>query len=195
MWNKKADGEKTYENMHIFFREEHLELDKVDALSKDESSLNQVAFMNKQEEVFENMEARLKINLVEAINDFAEKFQDQTSDEEESNGNATDVTSVLSTITGNTNKQHEKMMKLFEALSKKVEHIDAKCSGTPSNENNDTTGSNINPRTGRPYRRYCWTCGCCDHWGRNCPVRKPGHKINATFKNRMGGSTQGVLGA
>lgn len=181
--------------MRTFFREEHLELDKVDALSKDESSLNQVAFMNKQEEVLENMEARLKINLMETINDFADKFQDQTPDEDESKGNETDITSALSTITGNTNKQHDKMMKMFEALAKKVDRIDNKCgSATPSNNNNDNA-ENINPRTGRAYRRYCWSCGCCDHWGRNCSTRKQGHKINATFKNRMGGSKQGVLGA
>ena len=29
-----------------------------------------------------------------------------------------------------------------------------------------------NPRTGQPWKRYCWSCGCCPHWSRNCPVKK-----------------------
>ena len=51
-----------------------------------------------------------------------------------------------------------------------------------------TINKNINPKTGKEWKRYCWTCGCCPHWGKNCPVKKKGHKNEATFKNRMGGS-------
>ena len=46
----------------------------------------------------------------------------------------------------------------------------------------------INPKTNQPWKRYCWTCGCCTHWSRNCPKKKRGHKDNASFRNRMGGS-------
>ena len=55
------------------------------------------------------------------------------------------------------------------------------------------TNSDINPRTGKPWKRYCWTCGCCPHWSRNCPKKAKGHKDNATFKNRMGGSNANCL--
>ena len=142
------------------------------------------------------MEERLKINLIDAITDFADKFDESPPSEEDDTSKAdTSLTSALSTITGNTNKQTDKMVQMFDALIKKVERLETKC-GVASNSGDDTSSTDkINPRTGRPYRRYCWTCGCCDHWGRTCPVRKPGHKINATFKNRMGGSTKGVLGA
>jgi hypothetical protein len=51
----------------------------------------------------------------------------------------------------------------------------------------------INPRTGQPYRRYCWTCGCCPHWSKNCPKKSKGHKNEATFSNRMGGSNKNCL--
>ena len=50
-----------------------------------------------------------------------------------------------------------------------------------------------NPRTGRPYRRYCWTHGCCNHWGRHCNNKKNGHQDAATFANRMGGSNKNCL--
>ena len=46
----------------------------------------------------------------------------------------------------------------------------------------------INPRTGQQWKRYCWSCGCCPHWSKNCPTKKKGHQNEATFQNRMGGS-------
>ena len=46
----------------------------------------------------------------------------------------------------------------------------------------------VNPVTGKAWKRYCWSCGCCAHWSRNCPTKKKGHKDDATFRNRMNGS-------
>ena len=54
--------------------------------------------------------------------------------------------------------------------------------------------SKLNPKNGKAWKRYCWTCGCCDHWGKFCPQPAAGHKNDATFKDRMQGSTTGVLG-
>ena len=51
----------------------------------------------------------------------------------------------------------------------------------------------VNPRTGKPYKRYCWTHGCCNHWSRHCKNKKDGHQNEATFKNRMGGSNDNCL--
>ena len=56
--------------------------------------------------------------------------------------------------------------------------------------NKDASNSDINPKTRLPWKRYCWTCGCCSHWGKNCPNKKKGHKNEATFRNRMGGSNK-----
>ena len=41
----------------------------------------------------------------------------------------------------------------------------------------------------RFYNRYCWSCGGCDHWGRNCPNKQQGHVDQASFKDKQGGST------
>ena len=174
-------------------RDEHTALDQVNALSKQESALNHVDFLAQQETMFNQMEERLKANLVESINDFAQAYEDNETNTpplKEDETTTTDFTAALSTITGNSNKQNEKFNKLFDALIKRIDTLEKKCPVA-----NDEDKENINPRTNKPYRRYCWSCGCCNHWGRNCPNRKRGHQINATFKNRMGGSTQGVLGA
>ena len=41
---------------------------------------------------------------------------------------------------------------------------------------------------GRTPKRYCWSCGCCPHWGRDCEVKKHGHKNDENFKKRKGES-------
>ena len=40
-------------------------------------------------------------------------------------------------------------------------------------------------------RRYCWTHGSCAHTGAECNHPADGHKKEATFANRMNGSTKG----
>ena len=51
----------------------------------------------------------------------------------------------------------------------------------------------LKPKTGLPWKRYCWLCGCCAHWGRNYPNKKKGNKDEAMFNNCMNGSNQSYL--
>ena len=130
------------------------------------------------------------MNLFEALNTFQNAYEAEDSPlaaNEESDKES--FTSALSTITGKSNKQMDKMLQMFEGMNKRIDAL--VCQKVNDKDNKE----NINPRTGRPFRRYCWSHGCCDHWSNRCPQRKPGHKLNATFKNRMSGSTDGVLGA
>ena len=48
---------------------------------------------------------------------------------------------------------------------------------------------NKRPRFRRDTRFYCWTHGAGNHKGVDCRNKKEGHKDAATFKNKMGGST------
>ena len=41
----------------------------------------------------------------------------------------------------------------------------------------------------RRYNMYCWSHGGCGHLGGCCRDKKDGHKDEATFENKMGGST------
>ena len=41
----------------------------------------------------------------------------------------------------------------------------------------------------RRHDKYCWTHGACAHESAACNHKKPGHKNDATFTNKMGGST------
>ena len=97
--------------------------------------------------------------------------------------------------------QDNSLMTMLSTLCSKVETLEKNMNlpyqgrGPNKNEQQLRNDTKLNPKTGRKWKRYCWSRDCCDHWGRNCPNRKQGHQIDATFKDRKGGSTENVLGA
>ena len=86
----------------------------------------------------------------------------------------------LTTSTKDTTNS-EMILDMISKLTKKVEELQKPA---------DTV---INPRTGTKFKQYCWSCGCCTHWGKDCPQKKPGHQDAANFENRMGGSNKNYL--
>ena len=54
------------------------------------------------------------------------------------------------------------------------------------NQNNQNQRGNNNRR----FNKYCWTHGGSGHRGKGCMTKASGHKDDATFSNKMGGSTQ-----
>ena len=49
-----------------------------------------------------------------------------------------------------------------------------------------TPDNNTRPRN--LVTKYFWTHGACDHEGKDCTRRAPGHRGEATKKNKLGGS-------
>jgi len=94
------------------------------------------------------------------------------------------INSATSTLT------LESLMTTIQDLKKEITSLKS----NNSSRSDSTTNKDINPRTGKPYKRYCWSHGCCAHHGRNCNAKKSGHKDEATFKTRMGGSNTNCLG-
>ena len=81
--------------------------------------------------------------------------------------------------------QHEEVNNAFEStLLKKFAELTAELSELKQGMGQRTSRSSH----GRTPKRYCWTCGCCAHWGRDCEAKRPGHKDAASFKDRKGGS-------
>ena len=89
--------------------------------------------------------------------------------------------------------------KSLQQLTKQLQKMQTQLNAlTSTNQNQNFQQNNkienqniINPKTGQPYKRCCWTCGCCP-WSKNCLRKAKGHKDEATFKNRMGGTTKTV---
>ena len=213
-WNKKATADKTYSNMKIFMRQEYSDLEAVGALTLEDSSLNHAKILQElkdnQAHLAQTMEEQLKVNLVETLDSYA-RFNQENVPPSPQVGNllglpagcrpATNNPDDASNLGSISNVSTESaILSALQELTKQVANIGNANNGNNTNDDNNGTNrsnnnkSSTNPRTGRAWRRYCWSCGCCNHWGRNCPNRKPGHQNDATFKDRKGGSTVGVLG-
>ena len=193
-WNSKQADEKTYLDMVIHMRDEHQALREVGALTIHDSQVNQALMLQQlstqQEQLAETIKSdisdQLKSSLMETLN----LLKDPTLQQPVQEINTLSTESANSVSTGIT---MDSILSLFKNLEKKVDNLN-----TPGNNGNTLTAppsinQDINPKSGKPWRRYCWTCGCCTHWSKNCVIKAPGHKDNATFKNRMGGSDKNCL--
>ena len=81
---------------------------------------------------------------------------------------------------------------LVELLLKQMTSMQSQLQNLSTNTGTfkSTKSDQINPKTGQPWKRYCWSCGCCPHWGEKRSNKKEGHKNEATFRNRMEGSNK-----
>mmetsp|Transcript_22015 Transcript_22015/g.30951 ORF Transcript_22015/g.30951 Transcript_22015/m.30951 type:complete len:127 (+) Transcript_22015:124-504(+) len=88
----------------------------------------------------------------------------------------------------------ESIMSIIKKLEQKVDNMHIPIQTTISHSTTSTpyspTNDTINPNTGKPWKRYCWSCGYTTHKGKDCPNKKEGHHDEASFKNRMGGSNK-----
>ena len=175
-WNSKETSTKTFATFKKHMREEHQALKQVGALTLQDSSFYQ-ANMVQHQDLQARIDEQVKSSLISALADYQEEISKEppplVSPQENITGTMNNI------IEDNTAKI---LLQMIKKLSEKIEKL------TPQ-----PTQKNINPKTGRPYRRYCHSCGCCDYWGKFCPNKKPGHIDSANFKDRKGGSNRGCL--
>ena len=179
-WNAKNTEEKTYANFKKHMRDEHHALKQVGALTIQESSFYQANMIQQvlmqqsdlQDHLQASIDQQVKDSLLSALIDFTNNHEEQQVEE---------INNVTTSTKDTTNT--EMILDMIAKLTKKVEELQK------------PTDTDINPRTGKKFKRYCWSCGCCPHWGKDCPQKKPGHQDAANFKNRMGGSNKNCLPA
>ena len=128
-----------------------------------------------EENIKSTVEEQVKTSIMEVL---AQYTQDLGADDKDEDLQANNI----ATTPKSTNMSE--LFTMMRELNKKVDQM---------LENNTKKNFVMNPRTGKPFRRYCHSCGCCDHWGKHCKHKKPGHQDNATFKNRMRGSDLNCL--
>ena len=117
------------------------------------------------------------------------------SENEENVAPNDDTEQLMLAMKGHHDPILEQLLKQMAAMQTQLGNMTNKKSYTTKATNKENTApmDNINPKTGQPWRRYCWSCGCCPHWSKYCPEKKKGHKMEATFKNRMNGSNTNCL--
>ena len=159
-------------------RAEHHALKQVGALSIQESTFYQANMiqqvLSQQANLQDNLQAtinqQVKESLLAALTDFTSNIEPS---QEVAINNVTKTSTDVTTTT---------LLRMIEKLSTKVDEL-----------KRQSPNKDINPRTGKTFKRYCWTCGCCPHWGKDCPHKSAGHQDNANFKNCMGGSNKNCL--
>ena len=197
-WNARILNMKTYAGFKVFMRDEHAALDMVGALSIKDTSLDQAnmlqALSSQQEQLADNFQK----NLFQAFETYAhieEHSPNQQSSQniaEANNNLPSEISNMISNISSKSSSSDQNILSMLQKMIEKMSELESKDHESSSNKAKVIT--KFNPKNGKAWKRYCWTCGCCDHWGKFCTQPATGHKNEATFKDRLSGSIAGVLG-
>ena len=91
-----------------------------------------------------------------------------------------------------TGSEMDKMFKVFmdklDERMKKQEQALKEITGQTKKNNDGSGGSGYRKR--KNTTKYCWSHGACAHSSADCNNKKSGHQDEATFANKMGGSTR-----
>ena len=183
-------------------RAEYLDLQDVGGLTVQTSSINIMKeFQDYKKNLSADLKEEVKKGLFESIQAFnisqQENIPQQFPFEWSQHPDTPDFTPSQNTMfAAQQNANNPMIAQLMEQMEIMQTQLAAVCSLVP-NESipNDATkkDNTINPKTGKPWKKYCWSCGCCTHWSKTCPNKKRGHKDEATFRNRIGGSSENCL--
>ena len=202
-WNSKPLCDRTFANFKLHMRQEYSDLQDVGGLSINNSLLNQANIIKELKEhqvlMANSMKTEFNANIMQTFQalNMLENHDDMGDFQENNENIATnnDAEQLMLAMKGHRDPILEQLLKQMSAMQTQL--------GTLTNTKNYTTKvtnkeniapmDNFNPKTGQPWKRYCWSCGCCPHWSKYCPDKKRGHKMEATFKNRINGSNTNCL--
>jgi hypothetical protein len=184
-WNRKPDVQKTWITFKTHFRQARKELKESSGATIENSDLNQTA------------------NLVQQVVDGVQQALLPP------NG-ATDATSeilqqVVNSASTTTSTQQQLIQQLAQ-LQQSVTQMQFQLNTQQPQQQSYGDRGNSGGRGGcggrgrgnggynrvrypRRYNLYCWSHGGCGHRGERCRSEQNGHQDNATFENKMGGST------
>ena len=131
------------------------------------------------------------LNLLEAN---ADNIKVQSNKENE-NTNFAQENSIFA-IKGQRDPAIDQIMKQMTFMQNAMQTFMDNSSNRKEKKNGKGMGSPtalINPKTGQPLKRYCLSYGCCPHWGKIFSSKKPGHKDEVSFWNRIEGSNENCL--
>ena len=91
-----------------------------------------------------------------------------------------------------SNLNLDELIKAIQGLQKEVKILKSNKKNDSDNSNNNNSNKKKRRKPRLDTSKYCWSCGAWNHISADCKNKKSGHKDEATFKNRMGGSTECV---
>ena len=196
-WNARPDNLKTYDALKVFMRDEHAALDMVGALTIQDSSLQHANMLQALQIQQDDLADKFQRNLLTAFDSYAQSEQENIPPNSSSPEHqvSDDISRMISNMSSKSDSTEKSMISMLQKMMNKMNELETKVNnGGKPDKKTLTSTSKVNPKTGKAWKRYCWTCGCCDHWGKFCTIPAQGHKNEANFKDRMNGSKENVLG-
>ena len=181
-WFSKEIRDKTWENFKIHFEDEYDKLKQVRGATMRHAGFHQANQMSNK--VMEEVQG-IQHNVLQLLQKFDEDDKENEKPEEQ-------PTNLCQEITSSDNIQLE-MMKIIKSLQDEMKVLKNKDNRNHRNRDFYERNKNNNPdrEFGRSQRtdQYCWSHGACAHSGKKCFSKRNGHKDEANFKDKMGGST------
>jgi len=201
VWNSKPSNLKTFVNFKIHMRKEYSDLQDVGGLTIQNTMPGQANMIQELKDhqvlMSNNLKQEFETNLAHTLQALSlidenkenmnyqlnEQFIPQNEEQE----------TMMMNMKSKRDPIIDQLMKQMTVMSNQIQALSGGNNTNTGTGQSGSSSSHINPKTGQEWKRYCWSCGCCTHWGKNCPNKKKGHKNDATFKNRMNGSSNNCL--
>ena len=203
IWNEKPQVQKTWTNFKLHFREAHQQLKETTNLQAQNSPYH----ANALREIVEELKA--EIQATHQINSAMDSDHQPPSTTSISEGSTDSSISALQSEVASLKDYIHNIQQTYQPpppppmypppnfwnipYAMPPQHLQnymQQVSPYVPSVQNTQTGQQNNTRKKRVY--YCHTHGACFHPGSKCRNKGPNHQDNATFSNRMGGSTKNV---
>ena len=194
-WNERDPVQKTWTNFKLHFRDAHHQLRETTSLQQQQSSFQ----VNAVRELLDDFKSELRSTPMPLPPfDDVSSAPSATGISAASNDSASTISALQSEIVSLKEMVHH--MTTTETMPQSWPMPPPYMPYHPMYCQQMVPPMTIQQRPSQPQpiqqkkRRifYCWTHGAGLHSGDRCLNKAPGHQANATFKNRMGGSTKNV---
>ena len=169
-WNRLQPAQKTWPHFKTTFRQAQTELRETGDLQINDTPFHSE---NLVEEVVRGVQRALEPAAEEAAMAEQQAMQHMA--------NATTQNQMVPDLM-------TQMMQMMQQMQQMQAQIAQASVTTPASNRNNSSNNNNNRRR-KNTSKYCWSHGACAHDSASCQAKKQGHQDNATFDNKMNGST------
>ena len=200
-WKNLPQADKTWPRLKTHFDTAHQDLQDVTDLPIGQTPFQQINLLKEQvkQDVTQQLLA-LQDTIQLAIQNSA--YQNNPSNENSDNTAVTELKSFFQEQINNLKAAHHQEV---AALRNQLNQVKEKTGGKPSSGKNRFKKKRYDkdvqkeddapqvyregPRVRTVINKYCWTHGASNHNGEECHYPDKNHKKEATFADKMGGST------
>ena len=193
-WDNKPVNEKTWENLKTHFHEAQQQLKSIRGPSMQQAGYHQANAL--AQKISDDLRFQLHerdtqmlaiLQNIPGLSQASTESEDTVEDETPHHHSIQRAANLASS----SDSIQLEMLRLLKELA-----MDMKHNRSVPTHDRKSKGTNRDPRKtpkeGGKFRKniskYCWTHGACAHSSSECPEPAKGHKVTASFQNKMDGS-------